>query len=86
MPILSGSRYSGIPYTSIKVDNKSKNFLHLRIGQEYPSTMNAVVKDNEPLDVVANKYIRQPTDWWKIAETNRLEWPLDIPTGTRLRV
>lgn len=87
MPIFAGSRYQGLAFTAIKgSDDIAKKFLHLRLPPSYQSQVQREILPGEELDYLAYHYSGQSRQWWRIAEANKLFWPLEIPNGTRLDI
>jgi hypothetical protein len=86
MAIFAGSRYEGMSYTVTSSDGGRtlKNFMHLRVPLELPTSLTITVEDKQELDLLAFRYSHRARNWWAIAEANALEWALDVPTGTTL--
>lgn len=44
-------------------------------------------QDGDTFDLLASKYLGDPTRYWEIADINpQVEWPDRIPTGTTIRI
>jgi hypothetical protein len=87
MPIFSGSRYVGMDFTALQGDDrKIRRFMHLRIPPVTVGSFQMTLRSDDTFDVVALRYGGQARLWFKLAEANALEFPLDTPVGTMLAI
>ncbi len=87
MPIFAGSRYEGIPFTAVALeDGTKKKATFLRLAPKPPSATRHELLPKQDLDFLAMHYLGQARLWWRFAEANDLFWPLDLPSGTQLNV
>ena len=73
------------------IDSKNGDFFGTRQPlklREHPSDLFHVVTDadSKRIDLIAWRYYRDVNLWWVIAEFNNISNPLEIPTGTTLRI
>lgn len=45
-----------------------------------------LVVDGDRVDLLAYKYLGDPTLWWVICDVNDLAFPLDLPVGATVRI
>lgn len=50
------------------------------------STRRYVVKEDERLDKIAARFLKDPRLWWAIAAASGVGWNLQVPPGTILRI
>ncbi len=50
------------------------------------STTIVVLGQNNRLDLIAYKYLGDPSMWWAIAALSNIGWGMQLPPGTRLVV
>jgi len=86
MPIFAGSRYEGLLFTPLIEDDTTRRFMHLRVPPAFDSSTQHELLPTEELDLLAYHYDGQARRWWRIAETNDLFWPLELPQGTRVDI
>ena len=91
MPILSGSRHEGVPYTGIKTtDGKIRKFLHdRRVYSQEDVGENAIehiVQGEETLDSLADRYYNDDTLWWLLADVNNIFFAFDLEPGQTLTI
>ena len=82
------SRYN---WSALYVDNKSGDFYGtrqpLKLREHDSDTFHVVTDaDCKRTDLIAWKYYQDVRLWWVIAEFNNISNPLEIPTGTTLRI
>ena len=73
------------------IDSKNGDFFGTRQPlklREHSSDLFHVVTDadSKRIDLIAWRYYRDVNLWWVIAEFNNISNPLEIPTGTTLRI
>jgi hypothetical protein len=89
MPVSSTSRYAGLsPYNAPGVDGKSYSTIPLR-PQFTPTVAGSfrhIVTSPETLEYLSWRYFGVSEFWWKIADSNALVFPLDIPNGAAVNI
>ena len=48
------------------------------------STISVVLGQEQRLDILAYKYLGNPSLWWTIATLSNIGWAMQLPPGTRL--
>jgi hypothetical protein len=86
MAIFSGSRYAGIAFTVTTESDGLiiKSFMHIPAPSGERGRSEFILRDGENLETLAYSRGRDARKWWLLATVNDLEWPLDVPTGTKL--
>ena len=84
----ASSRYN---WSVLYVDSKNGDFYGtrqpLRLREDETDLFHTVTDaDSKRIDLIAWKYYRDVSLWWVIAEFNNIFNPLEIPTGTTLRI
>ena len=84
----SSSRYNWSVYY---IDSKNGDFYGtrqpLKLRKDSSDLFHVVTDaDSKRIDLIAWKYYRDVNLWWVIAEFNNISNPLEIPTGTTLRI
>ncbi len=82
------SRYN---WSVLYVDSKNGDFFGtrqpLKLREHETDSYHVVSEaDSKRIDLIAWKYYRDVRLWWVIAEFNDINNPLEIPTGTTLRI
>jgi hypothetical protein len=89
MPIFIGSRYAGLPITTIRnYEGELKQYIHLReaikqmdITEDY---ILYTVQQGEVLDQISYQYYKEERFWWMLAEINNLVYPYNLYAGQNL--
>jgi len=89
MPIFIGSRYAGLPITTIRnYEGELKQYIHLReairqveITGDYTLY---TVQMGEVLDQIAYQKYKEERFWWMLAEINELVYPFSLYAGQSL--
>ena len=84
----ASSRYN---WSVLYIDRKNGDFYGTRQPlrlREHDTDMFHTVTDADckRIDLIAWRYYRDVSLWWVIAEINGINNPLEIPTGTTLRI
>jgi hypothetical protein len=84
MPVSQSSRYHTMPvYT---VDDK-RSVIGIRPTPPPTSiAIQHVVIAGDTLETLAYRYFGSSQAWWRIADANRLHFPLDLHTGQSLTI
>ena len=82
------SRYN---WSVLYIDSKNGDFFGtrqpLKLRQHESDSFYVVTdSDSKRIDLIAWKYYRDVRLWWVIAEFNNISNPLEIPSGTVLRI
>ncbi len=86
-----GSRYETVPNALYSAPNgRVVPFKLLRPIPDLSDTprQEHVVAEGDRLDLVANRYYRDPEQYWRICDANSALWPDDLVAtlGRRLRI
>jgi nucleoid-associated protein YgaU len=89
MSISANSRYANSKVAAVDKDGQSVNVIVP--GQQWATTITYVshlLADRDRLDLLANQYYGDPTQWWQIANANpelSPDWSKLVP-GTIVRI
>jgi nucleoid-associated protein YgaU len=90
MPVSLTSRYGKVPvHRATDADGTSRPTIGIRPTAPPPPTTAVyrhVLTGAETLEYLAWRYYGRSDAWWRIAEANRLVFPLDFPTGRAVEV
>ena len=82
-PYLEGSA----PNLKITTVNRETTFLVSTLAFEPEQAQEYFVRDGEDVQWLSFKFLRDPTQWWQVANTNPQIWyPLDMPMGSYIRI
>ena len=93
MSVFHGSRYEGLPYTTIPgSDDIPRKWLHPRTSLTQQDVNSDwilyTVTVADSLDDIAFRFAGSVEDkerlWWLIAEVNGILWPLDLIPGQQI--
>lgn len=45
-----------------------------------------ILREGERLDIISSRYFHEDKYWWIIALVNKIDYPLGLPAGTKLRI
>lgn len=79
------SRYSGCVLYIDGSDEFIGNRLKIDISLQPDDLFHAVL-DTDRIDLLAYKYLGDPTLWWVICDYNDIFFPLDLELGAVLRI
>lgn len=79
------SRYSGCVLYIDGADEFIGNRLQIDTSPQ-PDDLFHVVQDTDQIDLLAYRYLGDPTLWWLICDYNDIFFPLDIDLGSVLRI
>ena len=65
---------------------KAARILRLAHSRGQISTTTVVMGQDLRLDILAYRYLGNPTYWWTIAALSNIGWAMQLPPGTRLIV
>lgn len=73
--------------TTSRYELSSTGRYAVRKAQEAVTYVVYTSSDGDTFDLLASKFLGDPTRYWEIADINpQVEWPDRIPTGTTLRI
>lgn len=82
-PYLEGDR----PNLKIRVVSRETTYLVSVLSPSPSPQQEYFVKDTEDIQWLGYKFMRDPKEWWRIADANPAYWyPLDMPMGSYIRI
>ena len=79
------SRYAGCVLYIDGADEFIGSRLQIDISPQ-PDDLFHVVQDTDRIDLLAHRYLGDPTLWWVICDYNDIFFPLDLEVGVILRI